>query len=289
MELDALNRSDRAAFAALLANVYEHAPWAAEQAWAKRPFASVQALMAALGASVRAASPENRLALVRAHPELAVRAAAPLTQDSVREQSSVGLDQLPAEEFASFRRLNDAYRARFGHPFIICVRRHSRDSLLRQFERRLGNSADAELATAFVEIDRIAALRLAALVNGPEPLEIAGRLSTHVLDTQRGVPAAGMAIQLRELRDAGDHKPIWSGATNADGRTDAPLIEGGPVPAGRYELAFSVGAYFASAAGVTEPPFLDIVPVRFGVAEPEGQYHVPLLVTPWSYATYRGS
>jgi 2-oxo-4-hydroxy-4-carboxy-5-ureidoimidazoline decarboxylase len=79
-------------------------------------------------------------------------------------------------------------------------------------------------------------------------------------------------------------------ATNSDGRTDAPLIGGRPVPIGRYELMFSVGEYFA-AGGVpmSDPPFLDKIPLRFSVSDPEGHLHVPLLVTPWSYATYRGS
>jgi 2-oxo-4-hydroxy-4-carboxy-5-ureidoimidazoline decarboxylase len=287
--LHTLNGLTRARFAAVLANIYEHAPWAAEHAWAARPFASVKSLMAALADAVAAASPADRLALVRGHPELAVKAA-PLTPESASEQSGAGLDRLPEREFAAFRRLNDAYRARFAHPFIICVRRHSRDSIRANFERRLGNSPEAELAAAFAEIDRIAALRLAALVTGPGPLEAAGHLSTHVLDVQAGRPAAGIGVELRELRVAGDHRILWQGETNDDGRTATPLIDAMPIPAGHYEIAFSVGAYFARAgAALADPPFLNVVPVRFAIAEPEGRYHVPLLVTPWSYSSYRGS
>jgi len=92
------------------------------------------------------------------------------------------------------------------------------------------------------------------------------------------------------LRAAGDHCTLWQGETDPDGRTAAPLIHAMPIPVGRYEIAFSIGAYFARAgAALAEPPFLDIVPVRFAIAEPEGRYHVPLLVTPWSYSCYRGS
>ena len=80
---------------------------------------------------------------------------------------------------------------------------------------------------------------------------------------------------------------IVATATNADGRTDAPLLGGGPLRIGTYELQFSVGDYFGESAA--DPPFLDMVPIRFSIAEPEGHYHVPLLVTPWSYSTYRGS
>ncbi|HUZ71968.1 MAG TPA: 2-oxo-4-hydroxy-4-carboxy-5-ureidoimidazoline decarboxylase [Stellaceae bacterium] len=290
--LPVLNALGRAAFVALLGNVYEHAPWAAEAVWPRRPFATVAAVLAALGAAVRAASPETQSALVRGHPDLAGKAAraGAVTRESAEEQGSAGLDRLTDEEFAAFHRLSDAYRARFSHPFIICVRRHTRDSILDEFARRLGNAPEAERAAALAEIDRIAALRLAALVTGPGPVAVNGQLSTHVLDTERGVPAAGVGVELRELRRAGDHRAIWQGATNASGRTEAPLVAGRPVPIGRYELAFAVGAYFARRGSIAaDPPFLDIVPVRFAVAEAEGHYHVPLLMTPWSYTTYRGS
>ena len=292
LSLDAVNGLDRAGFVALLGNIYEHAPWAAERAWAMRPFATVQALQAGLAAAVQAAAHEDRLALVRAHPDLAGKAAVAgaLTRESEQEQGSAGLDRLSPEAFARFQSLNAAYRARFAHPFIICVRRHTRDSILAQFERRLGNAPEAELAAAFAEIDRIAALRLDALVTGPGPLGVAGRLSTHVLDAARGTPAAGVAIELRELSQAGGHRVVWRGATNGNGRTDQPLIAGRPIPMGAYELTFAVGAYFAGAGlPLAEPLFLDVVPVRFAVAEPEGHYHVPLLATPWSYTCYRGS
>ena len=290
--LATLNGLDRAAFVAVLGNIYEHAPWAAEAAWSQRPLPTVSAVFAAMRDAVHAASTDERMALARAHPDLAGKAAraGALTLESAQEQHGAGLDRLTDEEFATFHRLNDAYRTRFGHPFIICVRRHTKASILMQFERRLANPTAAELAAAMAEIDRIAALRLAARLTGPGPLKVTGRLTTHVLDVERGLPAGGVEIELREVNGAEYGRTIWRGATNADGRTDTPLIEGRPIPMGRYELAFVVGRYFASHdSPVADPPFLDRVPVRFAIAEPEGHYHVPLLVTPWSYTTYRGS
>jgi hydroxyisourate hydrolase len=111
-----------------------------------------------------------------------------------------------------------------------------------------------------------------------------------VLDTAHGRPAAGVGIELVRL-DGDDRTPLKTVATNADGRTDAPLIGGEPLRIGTYELTFHIGAYFAAQtpAAVADPPFLDVVPIRFAIAEPEGHYHVPLLATPWSYTTYRGS
>ncbi|WP_043356391.1 hydroxyisourate hydrolase [Methylobacterium sp. B1] len=116
-----------------------------------------------------------------------------------------------------------------------------------------------------------------------------GHLSTHVLDTTSGRPAAGVVIELRRLAADGTAEPIASAVTNADGRTDSPLLDEATLSAGTYELLFHVGAYFARTGLDGSPPFLDVIPVRFGVCDPDGRYHVPLLVTPWSYATYRGS
>jgi 2-oxo-4-hydroxy-4-carboxy-5-ureidoimidazoline decarboxylase len=150
--------------------------------------------------------------------------------------------------------------------------------------RRLDNAADAELAAALHEIGLITRLRLVGKVDGPGKPKTDGRLSTHVLDTVRGRPAAGVRVDLVEV-GASARGLLLGATTNADGRTDRPLIADEPLRIGTYELQFHVGAYFAS----TGPSFLDVVPVRFSIAEPEGHYHVPLLVTPWSYATYRGS
>ena len=116
-----------------------------------------------------------------------------------------------------------------------------------------------------------------------------GHLSTHVLDLAAGRPAAGVAVELRRLAPDGTGLSLARAVTNADGRTDGPLLAGPDLRAGTYELLFGVGAYFAGTGPGTRPAFLDVVPVRFGVDDPDGRYHVPLLITPWSYSTYRGS
>jgi 5-hydroxyisourate hydrolase len=119
---------------------------------------------------------------------------------------------------------------------------------------------------------------------------MAGKLTTHVLDTMRGRPGAGVRIVLNAIDPSGAVRRIVSTATNADGRTDAPLLAGDTMRAGRYELVFHVGDYFrGTGAGGAEPPFLDTVPVRFAIADAAANYHVPLLASPWSYTTYRGS
>jgi 5-hydroxyisourate hydrolase len=116
-----------------------------------------------------------------------------------------------------------------------------------------------------------------------------GHLSTHVLDTAHGCPAAGMAVTLLRL-DAGGPVTLKQLRLNHDGRADGPLLDATTMAAGRYRLSFEVAPYFR-ARGLTlpEPAFLDVVHLDFGIADAAGHYHVPLLVSPWSYSTYRGS
>ena len=292
LKLSDLNVCSKDDFVAALANVFEYSPWIAEQAAVLRPFADVNELFAAMKSVVDRAPEEVRIALIRAHPDLAnkTQRAAGLTAESNAEQNSAGLDRLSDAEFVAFERVNNAYRAKFGFPYVVCVRRHTRDSVLRDFERRLPNDAKAETQTSIGEIFRIAALRLDQLVASEDKLPVHGRLSTHVLDTHSGRPAAGISIELTELSDLGEARVVARAITNSDGRTDQPLIGGRPVPIGRYELAFHVGGYFADrGVPLSDPPFLDRIPLHFAVSDPEGHLHVPLLVTPWSYATYRGS
>jgi 5-hydroxyisourate hydrolase len=115
-------------------------------------------------------------------------------------------------------------------------------------------------------------------------------LTTHVLDTVNGRPAKGVEIELFEIRADGARERIAHVLTNADGRTDAPLIPPAHARIGRFELAFHIGDYFrAQEVAAADPPFLDVVPIRFAVADAGSHYHVPLVATPWSYSTYRGS
>lgn len=291
-KLSELNSCSKDDFVAALANIFEYSPWIAERAAAARPYPGVKALLAAMKDAVGRAPAEQRLALIKAHPDLAnkTQRAAGLTAESTAEQNSLGLDRLSDAEYEAFERVNNAYRAKFGFPYIVCVRRHTRDSVLRDFERRLPNDVATETQTSIEEICRIAALRLDQLVVSDDKLAVHGRLSTHVLDTHGGKPAAGISVVLTELSDLGEARLVARSVTNSDGRTDQPLIGGRPVPIGRYELMFSVGDYFAGrGVPMSEPPFLDQIPLRFSVSDPEGHLHVPLLVTPWSYGTYRGS
>lgn len=115
-----------------------------------------------------------------------------------------------------------------------------------------------------------------------------GRLTTHVLDTATGRPGAGIAVTVYRLD--GERREVARTVTNHDGRCDQPLLEGAALEAGRYEIVFAAGDYFRTlGTELPDPPFVDDVVLRFGVAAPEQHYHVPLLVSPWSYSTYRGS
>lgn len=159
----AVNALDRGRFVELFGGLYEHSPWAAERAFGKRPFRDEAVLAAAFAAVVDEASEGERLALIRAHPELAgekLRARA-LTASSMSEQASVGLDRLSAVEIDDWTRLNAAYRARFGFPFVICVRLHSKDEIIAALNRRLASDPKAEAAEAIAQIHDIARLRLA--------------------------------------------------------------------------------------------------------------------------------
>src|ERR1700716_420621 len=140
--LSDLNACSKDDFVAALSNIFEYSPWIAEQAASMRPFAGVKPLFEAMKTAVDRAAPELRLALIKAHPDLAnkTQRAAGLTAESSAEQNSGGLSRWSDGEYATFERVNKAYRKKFGFPYIVCVRRHSKDSILRNFERRLPNN-----------------------------------------------------------------------------------------------------------------------------------------------------
>jgi OHCU decarboxylase len=162
VSLAELNGLDRPTFVAMLDGIFESSPWVTEAAFEAAPFEGVRELEDAFSAALVDAPAEQRLSLVRAHPDLAGRAAlaGELTPDSANEQASARLDRLRPEELAEFTRLNDAYRARFGFPFVVCVREHTIPTILDAFARRLGHSAERELETALEEVAKIASLRL---------------------------------------------------------------------------------------------------------------------------------
>ncbi len=162
----ALSAMSRDAFTETLAGVFEHSPWVAEGAWSARPFHDLDQLHGALVAVVRHAGRERRLALIRAHPELAGKAAASgaMTRDSTLEQASAGLDRCAPEELAALRQGNRAYLDRFGFPFVMAVKGRTRTAILQALAQRLDNSPQAEFDRCLDEIAKIARLRLADLV-----------------------------------------------------------------------------------------------------------------------------
>lgn len=289
--LDELNALDDAGFVRALDGVFEHAPWVAAGAVHSRPFAAVTGLHAALMLVVRRKPQQEQIAFLNAHPILGGREAkaGAVTAESAKEQAGIGVVSLAGDEARTLAELNAGYLAKFGFPFIICARRHTRPSILRELRGRMENSVDQEVANNLAEIEHITRLRLVDRVTGAGMPNVFGRLSTHVLDTHAGRPAQGVKVELFECGAAGPQR-LAEATTNAEGRTDQPLLAGAPLRIGTYDLIFHMGAYFR-ARGVLDSgqPFLDEVCIRFGINEPEGHYHVPLVATPWSYSTYRGS
>jgi 2-oxo-4-hydroxy-4-carboxy-5-ureidoimidazoline decarboxylase len=165
MTIDDLNLASTADFTTAIGAIYEHSPWIAARAAMHRPFRCGAALQDAMRHAVTQASEAEQLALVRAHPDLAGRLAraGELAPASASEQAGLGLDRLSEDEFAKFDALNSAYTTRFGFPFVIAVKRHTRASVLEAFTRRLQNDAATELQTALEEIHAIAGFRLHAL------------------------------------------------------------------------------------------------------------------------------
>jgi 2-oxo-4-hydroxy-4-carboxy-5-ureidoimidazoline decarboxylase len=163
-----VNRMSAAEFVRALGGVFEHSPWIAEQAFAVRPFAGIDALHAAMADAVRDAGREARLALLRAHPELAGKEAqaGSLTRDSTAEQAAAGLNALTRAELDRIAALNRRYREKFGFPFIIAVRRHTKDGIFGEFERRLALAPEAELANGLEQVFAITRLRLDGLIAG---------------------------------------------------------------------------------------------------------------------------
>jgi len=249
-------------------HLFEHSPWVVERATAYAPFLDGQELHRVLMEVVAQASEEEQLALIRAHPELAVETE-PLTEASAAEQKGAGLKSLTGPEFERFASLNASYREKFGFPFIICVRMHSKAEILAAFERRLRNSPAAERAKALVEIGHITKLRLRDLV---EVTRVVG-LTTHVLDTVRGTGAAGMRVEVRQPLKT----PV---ATMLDETGRATLLT--ELVAGPHEIRFHAGAYLGGT------PFFDVIPVRFIVEEGATHMHIPLILSAFGYSTYRG-
>jgi 2-oxo-4-hydroxy-4-carboxy-5-ureidoimidazoline decarboxylase len=175
MTVEEASNLDREDFVNRFGALYERSPWVAEGAWRERPFGSLSGMHAAFVRVVRDAPYERRLGLIRAHPDLAGKAAVAgeLTPESTREQASAGLDRLSPEEYEAFTRLNEAYKQKFGFPMIFAVRENTKETILSGAEARLGNSRPEEIETALGEIAKIGFFRLRELVR-PGPDEASG-------------------------------------------------------------------------------------------------------------------
>lgn len=278
-DLDTLNTLSAADFVAALDGVFEHAPWVAARVAGDRPFPTVTAVHDALVQAVEMAPVEEIVLFLGAHPELSARALPPdLTAESTAEQA--GLSMAGATGAADLPALNHAYRDRFGIPFIVCVARHTPENILRVLTTRLDGNPAQERAAALAEVRHITRLRLVARLSGPAMPATIGHLSTHVLDTSIGRPAAGLVVTLQQ-----EGRVLSTVTTDADGRT-SPLLPPGPLRQGHHTLNFATGAYFAGLANKT---LYATIPIPFLITEPEGRYHIPLLVAPFGYSTYRGS
>lgn len=284
--LEDLNAMPEGDFAAALAPIFEHAGWVAQAVAGQRPFASLTALHAAMMGALRAAGPDASLAFLRGHPRLSPGSLrTKLTAESTAEQNAAGIGRLDEATGARLDAMNDAYDARFGMPFILAVRHASVPTLLATFTRRLAAAPEAEREEALQEIAAITWMRLLDRVR-PAPT---GSLSTHVLDTVRAVPAAGLGVQLWRREREGSAL-LESFRTNANGSSARDLLGGGRLAAGSYEWRFDTPTYFAGLGFATPArTFLGEVVVAFSVWNPEQHFHVPLLLTPGSYTTYRGS
>lgn len=166
ISLERLNTLDKPDFVAALGGIFEGPPWIVTEAWAARPFTSVDNLYSALCQVMYAAPIERKVALIQAHPDLVGRAArtGTLGPASTAEQAAAGLNELSADEITTFERLNAEYQQRFGFPFVICAREHKKESILAGFAARMHNTREQEIATALDEVAKICRLRLLATI-----------------------------------------------------------------------------------------------------------------------------
>ncbi len=285
--LETLNAADEATFVAVLGPVFENAPWVARHAAGQRPFASLTDLHRAMIDAVIALPQEATWAFLCGHPRLSAETLrGGTTVESTQEQTALGLAALDQALSARLDSLNLAYEARFGFPFILAVRNASLATLFATFERRLAASPEAECKEALAEISAISWMRLLDRVRAAPT----GSLSTHVLDTVRAAPAGGLGVELWRRHAGGDMVRVEAFITNADGACDGNLLDGGRLSAGTYEWRYDTPTYFARHGYATpNRAFLGKVKVAFTVWNPEEHFHVPLLLSPGAYTTYRGS
>lgn len=306
--------------------IYEKTPWIVELFYnvnlspsldstivtaTKERIVNVKILFDEIKQYIKNGDREKHLQLLRMHPDLCLKIdpATPkddsskdvdITKESRQEQGRAGLSTLTPDERTKFHSLNNQYKERFEFPFILAVRNASKYTVLSALEGRVSSSIEEEISCALSQVDKIAWMRLLTKVDYAEGTNgHGGFLTCHVLDTANGSPASGMRIELYRYEDGPEQNGkrtqqrilLKSFVTNSDGRLDGPALRGVEFDVGQYEWQFYVGDYFAkfSMSRLSGTPFLDVVPLRFGLDDPTEHYHVPLLVSPWSYSTYRGS
>lgn len=281
-----------------LGKIYEHSAWIAEKFYQEKiekegydgNIQNVNDLFLAMQSIVDNSSTEQKLELLKAHPDLCAKIdqLKSLTTESQEEQSKAGLASMTDEERSKFGTLNEEYKSKFGFPFILAARNATKYTVLSAIEGRVHLTRDVEFAGALVQVSKIAWMRLLAALDTSGHK---GFLTCHVLDTQNGCPAEGMRIHLHRLSPPEHAGFVKEFITNDDGRLDGgPALKGEEFIVGTYEWTFYAGDYFARRNAKTSGvPFLNEIPLRFGIDDPAEHYHVPLLVSPWSYSTYRGS
>lgn len=285
--LDELNTLPAADFKAALAPVFENSPWVAEGVASFRPFANLTALHKAMIAQIASLPDKAQVEFLRGHPRLSPETLRRgTTAESTAEQTAAGLNALDNVTIDRLDALNAAYEKKFDYPFILAVRRASLPTLLVTFERRLAASAEAERAEAFMEIAAISWMRLLDRVQ-PAPT---GSVSTHVLDTVCAMPAAGLGVELWGRDTDGNSICLETFMTDANGASRRDLLGQGRLRAAQYEWRYDTPTYFAAKGYPTSArSFLGKISVAFSVWNPEEHFHIPLLLTPGSYMTYRGS
>ena len=280
---------------------------------------NIKILFDEIKAYVMQSSTEVQLELLRCHPDLCLKLEQldiekeqeEITNESRQEQGRAGLSTLTPIERSNFTKWNTEYKSKFNFPFILAVRNASKYTVLSALQGRLYNSTNGvtthheEIGCALYQVNKIAFMRLLEKVTYSTTASEScggghgGFLTCHVLDTANGIPAAGMRIELyRYVEDDNNNETsmkkqlVETFITNSDGRLpNGPALSGCNFIVGQYQWKFYVGDYFARFANsrITGTPFLDVVPLNFGLDDPTDHYHVPLLCSPWSYSTYRGS
>jgi 2-oxo-4-hydroxy-4-carboxy-5-ureidoimidazoline decarboxylase len=283
----------------VLGGIYEHSSWIAEEFYAEyvdgkdstsETITNVRDIFQYMSSIVDKATREQKMELLCAHPDLCAKidSLKKLTKSSQEEQTNAGLSTLTDGERNKFSDMNTKYRDKFGFPFILAARHVTKYTVLSAIEGRLQMPIDAEFTGALFQVSKIAWMRLLAAFNTTGQK---GFLTCHVLDTANGCPGASMRVTLHRITPEENAGLIKEFITNDDGRLPGgPALKDEDFLVGTYQWTFYVGDYFArkniKTSGV---PFLDEIPLRFGIDDPEEHYHVPLLVSPWSYSTYRGS